>query len=125
MEEKIRAWIYVRVGSDVCEGDPIGQQASLLTEYAERHDIEVVGWSFDKRPGINLGRDGLGKAVRAIESRRANAVLVLKADRIFRDTKELASFYLKLKAMGAKLISATEEGLESAMEILAEGTGTA
>ena len=120
MEEKIRAWIYVRVGSDACGGDPIGQQAALLTEYAEKHDIEVVGWSFDKCPGIDLGRDGLGKAIRAIEGQQANAVLVLKADRIFRDTKELASFYLKLKAMGAKLISATEERLEEAMEILAE-----
>ena len=113
MEEKIRAWIYVRVGSDACGGDPIGQQAALLTEYAEKHDIEVVGWSFDKCPGIDLGRDGLGKAIRAIEGQQANA-------RIFRDTKELASFYLKLKAMGAKLISATEERLEEAMEILAE-----
>lgn len=121
MGEKTRAWIYVRVRSDAGGGDPIGQQAALLTEYAEKHDIEVVGWSFDKCPGRNLDRDGLGKAVRAIETHQANAVLVTKADRIFGGTKELVSFYLKLKVMEAKLISATEEGLESAMKILAEG----
>ena len=120
----MRAWIYVRVGNDVAEGDPIGQQAALLTGYAEKHDIDVVGWSFDKCHGVDLDRDGLGKAVRAIESQRANAILVTKADRISRETKELADFYLKIKALGADLISATEEGLETAMKILTEGTDT-
>lgn len=124
MAEKTRAWIYVRVGNDVGEGDPIGQQAAILTEYAEGHDIDVVGWSFDKCHSKGLDRDGLGKAVRAIESRRANAILVMKADHISGETKELVDFYLKIKALGADLVSATEEGLEAAMKILTERTET-
>ncbi len=83
---------YIRVSTQVQaeEGVSLGAQRAKLTAYAQAFDLEVVEVIADEGLSAkNLDRPGLQRALRLIEDGLADAIAVVKLDRLSRSVRDL------------------------------------
>lgn len=88
----MRAVGYVRVSTEVqvSEGVSLETQKEKLSAFCKLHDIQLVGICCDE--GISastLKRPGLSAALRRLERGEAQALIVVKLDRLTRSVKDL------------------------------------
>ena len=90
--ERTRAVAYLRVSTDhqAEHGVSLDAQRAKTTAYAALYDIDLVAVIVDA--GISaksLDRDGLNEALGYLEAGHADALLVVKLDRLTRSVKDL------------------------------------
>ena len=121
--------IYARYSSNVQTEQSIEGQVRVITEYAERNSIEIVGSYIDKATtGTNDNRPGFQSMMKDSSKKEWACILVYKLDRFSRNKYEMAIHRKTLRNNGIRLISVTEnipdspEGviLESVLEGMAE-----
>lgn len=91
--KKIRCGLYDRVSTDlqVKDGLSLDAQRAALTEYAEKHGYEIVGYYSDE--GITArkkmqNRHGLVRLLNDVKADKIDLILVTKLDRWFRNIKD-------------------------------------
>ena len=94
-----KAWIYYRVAN----GDPeaVENQKRELLNYAENNGYEVIGESYDIGSGNDINREGLNKALTAVN----DTLLIKDISRIGRDMSAIVKVLSILNKQGVKLIS--------------------
>ena len=121
--------IYARYSSNVQTEQSIEGQVRVITEYAERNGIEIVGSYIDRATtGTNDNRPGFQSMMKDSSKKEWDCILVYKLDRFSRNKYEMAIHRKTLRDNGIRLISVTEnipdspEGviLESILEGMAE-----
>jgi site-specific DNA recombinase len=82
-----KAVIYARVSTDeqAEKGHSLNNQIEECTRYAEQKGIEVVECIREEYSGATLNRPGFQILLKILSEGRANAVIVLTADRLSRD----------------------------------------
>ena len=93
MEKKIRCALYDRVSTDdqVEHGISLDTQKDALTEYAKKHNYEIVGYYSDE--GITArkkmqNRKELLRLLEDVRRDKIDLILVTKLDRWFRNIKD-------------------------------------
>ena len=112
----MRAIGYVRVSTEeqfAADKFGIEVQRRRIEEYAKENGYEIVGWCEDAMSGAKDGRPGIDKILYHPDELPAHeAVIVMKNDRIARDTKLYFYYFYTLEKRNVKLISATESFAE-------------
>jgi DNA invertase Pin-like site-specific DNA recombinase len=119
--QKTRAIIYVRVSTDKQGESGLGLEAqrNKCIQFAALYEIDVVEIVTDVESGKDLDREGLQKALAALESGAANAILIYDLDRLTRDVADGASLIKKwfsegsdylLLSVNDKIDTSTPEG---------------
>ena len=125
----MRAVIYGRYSSDGQRDESIDGQLRECKEYAEHHNITVIGTYVDRALSARSDdRPEFQKMIRDSSKRQFDIVLVWKLDRFSRNRLDSATYRAILKRNGVRLVSAKEnitegpEGiiLESMLEGIAE-----
>jgi len=89
---KTRAIAYLRVSTDkqADEGASLDAQRAKVAAFAALYDLELVCIEVDAGASAkSLDRPGLGRALAALRSRQADALLVVKLDRLTRSVRDL------------------------------------
>lgn len=110
-EQRTRVVGYVRVSTDeqADKGHSLGAQRAKLKAYCELHELDLVGLREEDKSAKNLERPELLACLDDLREGRAEALLVLKLDRLtrrVRDLDELIEGYFKDD--GAALLSVSE-----------------
>ena len=90
MPERIRAALYARVSTEeqALEGYSIDAQLQRMRDYCEAYDYEIVGEYVDEGfSGRNLRRKAYQLMFSPEERKRWDSVIVMKMDRIHRNSK--------------------------------------
>lgn len=88
----MRAVGYVRVSTEVqvSEGVSLEAQKAKLSAFCKLHDIELIRVCCDEGLSANtLKRPGLAAALRLLDRGEAQAIIVVKLDRLTRSVKDL------------------------------------
>ena len=106
----LRLWLYYRLSRDEDkELNSLNNQRSILVDYANRNDYEIVGESFDDNiTGMHFQRQGIDELQDAAEKRLMDAVLVKDLSRLGRHKTMTAIFIENLRQYKVKVISVTE-----------------
>ncbi len=105
----MRAFIYCRFSSHKQQELSIEGQRDICLEYAEKHNITVVGEYVDRaRSARTENRADFRRLIRDAETGVVDCVLVWRYDRFFRDRAESALYRRQLEKAGVRLISVTE-----------------
>ena len=102
---------YIRVSTDkqADEGVSLDAQRAKLTAYAVAMDLELVGIVEDAGLSAkSLDRPGLRSALGMLESRKADALLVVKLDRLTRSVRDLGELVEKYFASRFSLLSMSD-----------------
>lgn len=103
---------YIRVSTDA-QADKFGidTQKSIITEYCESHDMELMDWYIDSGvSGVSESRPQLDLLLFGeIGNPPVEAVIVAKSDRMARDIKLYYYYMMLFEKRKMQLISATEE----------------
>jgi site-specific DNA recombinase len=88
--EPLRAVIYCRVSTQEQreEGYSIEAQLSSLTTYAHSRGIQIIDVIEESETAKSSGRPGFSKILELIRSKQANAVIVEKTDRLYRNLRD-------------------------------------
>lgn len=103
---------YVRVSSDkqAEEGVSLEAQEAKLRQYAELYDLELTEVVVDAGASAkNLNRDGLQRALVALDEGRAEGLLIAKLDRLTRSVKDLGSLLDSYFSAKFSLISVADQ----------------
>lgn len=102
-----RAIGYVRVSTDkqADSGLSLEAQRAKIVAYAAAMDVELVGVIVETASAKGLGRTGLSEALAALESGRADAILVTKLDRLTRSVRDLGELIERYFASRFALLS--------------------
>lgn len=89
--ERTRTIAYVRVSTDkqADAGYSLEAQRAKLEAYAVACDLELVAFESDTASASTLDRPGLQRALEALNTFRAEAILVVKLDRLTRSVRDL------------------------------------
>ncbi len=90
--EKTRAVGYIRVSTDrqATEGVSLEAQRAKIEAYAALYEIELVSIEVDAGESAkSLDRPALDRALAMLRKGRANAVIVVKLDRLTRSVRDL------------------------------------
>ena len=126
---KDKAVIYARYSSEKQSEQSIEGQLHVCQEYADKHDIQIVGTYIDRaKTGRNDNRQEFQQMLKDSSSNKFNIVLIYSLDRFSRNRYDSAINKATLKRNNVKLISVTQpisdnpEGilLESLLEGMAE-----
>lgn len=94
----------------------------VCTEYAQKHNITVVGEYIDRaRSARTENRADFRRLIRDAMTGVVDCVLVWKYDRFFRDRAESALYRKQLEAAGVHLISVTEFIPEGSAGVITQG----
>jgi site-specific DNA recombinase len=108
-----RAICYIRVSTDkqADHGVSLEAQEAKLRAYAELYDIQIVDTIVDAGASAKtLERPGLDKARGMLRGKKAEALLVVKLDRLTRSVKDLGALIESDFAPGkAALLSVSEQ----------------
>ena len=91
-EKRTKAIVYCRVSTDkqAESGLSTCAQRDKCMQYAELYNVDVVNLFFDKGfSAKTLERPGLNAALRELKLGNANALLVMKLDRLTRSVTDL------------------------------------
>ena len=87
----------------------LNNQRKIVQEYAEVHGHEIVGESFDDNvSGMHFDREEIEKLQEEAEKKAFEAVIVKDLSRLVRHKILTAMFIDNLKALGIRVLSATE-----------------
>lgn len=89
---RTRAIAYLRVSTDkqADEGVSLDAQRAKVEQYAALYDLDLVGVEVDAGVSAKtLDRPALGRALAMLRSRKADALLVVKLDRLTRSVRDL------------------------------------
>jgi DNA invertase Pin-like site-specific DNA recombinase len=89
---KTRTVAYLRVSTDkqACEGVSLEAQRAKVEQYAALYDLDLVAVEVDAgESACTLKRPGLTRALAMLKSRKADALLVVKLDRLTRSVRDL------------------------------------
>lgn len=103
-----KVWLY---GRDSIKDEFPASQLEELHRYAEKNQLEIVGVSFDTCGWENLDREGLNRAIQAINDEEANAILVARLNRISRSTEGTKAFAELIGAPDRLLISDADDAV--------------
>lgn len=126
---KDKAVVYARYSSEKQSEQSIEGQLHVCQEYADKHDIQIVGTYIDRaKTGRNDNRQEFQQMLKDSSSNKFNIVLIYSLDRFSRNRYDSAINKATLKRNNVKLISVTQpisdnpEGilLESLLEGMAE-----
>lgn len=125
----MKAVIYARYSSHAQKDTSIEQQLRVCRQYAEEHDLQIVGEYCDRAiSGTSDKRPEFLKMIKDSAKGKWQRVLVYKVDRFARNRYDSAMYKARLKKYGVKVMSVMEpipdgpEGilLESVLEGSAE-----
>jgi DNA invertase Pin-like site-specific DNA recombinase len=112
LNASLRVVLYARVSTSDKDQNPETQLMKLRTFAADRNMI-VVGEFFDKASGTDPNRPKWKNEVKPLlRSGKADALVVVRLDRIMRSTKELLTFISDLEGWGRALIC-TDQPIET------------
>lgn len=118
----MRAFIYCRFSSHKQQELSIEGQRDICQEYADKHNITVVGQYADRaRSGKTENRADFRRLMRDAATGVVDCVLVWRYDRFFRNRAESALYRKQLEAAGVHLISVTEYIPEGSAGIITQG----
>ena len=61
-----------------------------LTEYAKKNNLNIVKIIQESKSAFSVGRDGFNEMINSIKNKEANAILVVRANRISRNSMDSA-----------------------------------
>lgn len=98
--------VYARVSTEKQE-ESLEEQVKILREFCERNGYEIYNVYSETRSGAKseLRREKFKELMRDVESRKFDAVVVLKLDRFSRSMLDLLTSVEKLKAHDVDFIS--------------------
>ncbi len=112
-EQRTRAVAYVRVSTDrqAAHGVSLDAQRAKLEAYAELYEVAIVATIADAGASAKtLDRDGLHRALALLRAGEADALLVLKLDRLTRSVRDLDTLIQDYFAEGrCALLSVSEQ----------------
>ena len=129
MNDKLKAVAYARFSSDNQRDESIDAQMYAIENYANQHDIELIGTYIDRAKSATTDqRPNFQKMIADSGTGIFDAIIVHKLDRFARSKYDSAIYKQKLKVNKVRLISVTEniDGtpesiiLESVLEAMAE-----
>jgi site-specific DNA recombinase len=110
---KTRAVAYIRVSTDkqADKGVSLDAQRAKVTAYAELYELELVEVVVDAGASAkSLDRPGLTRALGMLKSGAADALVVMKLDRLTRSVADLGELVERYFATGkAALLSVSEQ----------------
>jgi site-specific DNA recombinase len=109
-----RTIAYLRVSTEkqASQGVSLAAQEEKANQYAALYDLDLVDVIIDRgQSAKDLNRPGLTKALAALKNGEADALLVVKLDRLTRSTKHLGQLLDEYFSpdKGAQLISVGDE----------------
>jgi DNA invertase Pin-like site-specific DNA recombinase len=111
--DRTRAIAYLRVSTDkqADKGVSLDAQRAKVDAYAALYEIDVVEVIVDAGASAKtLDRPGLARALNRLRKREADALLVVKLDRLTRSVRDLGELVAKFFAPGkAALLSVGEQ----------------
>ena len=118
----MRAFIYCRFSSHKQQELSIEGQRDICLEYAQKHNITVVGEYIDRaRSARTENRADFRRLIRDATAGVVDCVLVWRYDRFFRDRAESALYRRQLEAAGVRLISVTEFIPDGSAGVITQG----
>ena len=118
----MRAFIYCRFSSHKQQELSIEGQMDICKEYAQKHNITVVGEYIDRaRSARTENRADFRRLIRDACTGVVDCVLVWRYDRFFRDRAESALYRKQLEAAGVHLISVTEFIPQGSAGVITQG----
>ena len=107
----MNAVIYARYSSDKQREESIEGQIRECRDYADRHDITIVGEYIDRAKSASKNtnkRDAFLRMIRDSRSGNFDSVIVWKIDRFARNEYDGIVYKKELADNGVKVLSATE-----------------
>lgn len=107
-----RCVAYLRVSTDeqADKGHSLDAQRAKVQAYAQLYDLELVAIEVDAGASAkSLERPALKRALRMLRSKQAEALLVVKLDRLTRSVKDLCTLIDVYFAKKHALLSVTEQ----------------
>ena len=98
---------YIRVSTEDQKesGLSLEHQKAKIEAYSLAMDIELISIVEDAASAKNMKRDGLQTILSMLKSKQADAIIVLKLDRLTRSVKDLGELVQIFDRTGAALIS--------------------
>ena len=105
-----RAIAYIRVSTDkqADKGHSLLAQQEKVNAYASLYDLDIVDYVVETGSAKNLNREGLQGALAQIKSGKADALIVVKLDRLTRSVVDLG-YLVETYFNKAGLLSVSEQ----------------
>jgi len=105
-----KAIAYIRVSTDkqADQGHSLLAQQEKVNAYASLYDLEIIDYVIETGSAKNLNREGLQGALAAIKSGKADALIVVKLDRLTRSVADLG-YLVETYFHKAGLLSVSEQ----------------
>ena len=105
-----RAIAYIRVSTDkqADQGHSLLAQQEKVNAYASLYDLEIIDYVIETGSAKNLNREGLQGALAAIKAGKADALIVVKLDRLTRSVADLG-YLVETYFHKAGLLSVSEQ----------------
>ena len=105
-----RAIAYIRVSTDKQQdkGHSLLAQQEKIMAYASLYDLDIIDYVIETASAKNLERDGLQGALAQIKSGKAEALIVVKLDRLTRSVSDLG-YLVETYFSKAGLLSVSEQ----------------
>ncbi len=97
-----RVWIYCRTAYP--DTDSLKVQERYMIDYAKRHGFTIAGITSEHGSGLDFSRKGLKVVSDAIETCKADAILVKNISRLGRDPEEVDVYLSWLKKHNAEML---------------------
>lgn len=106
----MKVWLYYRLSRDDDEElNSLTNQKKILVDYANAHEHEIVGESFDDNvSGMSFDREGIEKIYDVVDSGKIEAIIVKDLSRLGRHRTQTALFIDYLKTNNVRVLSVTE-----------------
>ena len=103
----MKAYGYIRVSTEeqAISGLSIESQRAKITAYCIANDIELINGIVDDASGKNLKRPGIQKILELARAHEIDAIVILKLDRLSRNTVDALTVARELEHLGVKLCS--------------------
>ena len=107
---KTKAIAYIRVSTDkqADQGHSLLAQQEKVNAYASLYDLDIVDYVIETGSAKNLNREGLQGALAQIKSGKADALIVVKLDRLTRSVADLG-YLVETYFHKAGLLSVSEQ----------------
>jgi site-specific DNA recombinase len=105
-----RAIAYIRVSTDkqADKGHSLLAQQEKVNAYASLYDLDIIDYVIETGSAKNLNRDGLQGALAQIKAGQADALIVVKLDRLTRSVADLG-YLVESYFSKAGLLSVSEQ----------------
>jgi DNA invertase Pin-like site-specific DNA recombinase len=108
MDKNKQAWLYCRIDAPKDEHGSLKNQKKELSDYAAQMEFDVVGVSEDIGCGQGFYCSGLSEAIKAAETGKVDALLIINISCFSRDSKRMREIIHEFKLTGIKIYSPLE-----------------